>query len=437
LKQIYRLIIKEYRLFWSDRVAVSLTFIVPLVLIMVFGAIFGGMNGGAEGIRLVFVNESSSPVSKNIESALDTMKAVRLIKTYKDEAGKEMKFDSVSAKEFVRKGNASAALILPADMYADTSIGVKAKLFYDPKNDIETQMLQGIIQRTIFQQMPDIFAEAMQRQAVRRLGLDSGMQFNRSISSLLNRYFKTDTVQALNHPAGSQASSTSDSGSAQRKNFFENIVHLDKQQLVGQDVVNPWATRAIGGWAMMFLLFMLSGSAGSLFDEKKAGIMLRLLASPISRTQILWSKYLYNMSLGIIQLVFLFIVAGVLFNIDVLSHAFNLMVIIVAAATACTAFGMVLAAFCRTAQQVNGWGTLLILTMSAVGGAWFPTSFMPGYILAFSKLTIVYWAMDGFMQVLWRGSGILSILPNVGILLGIAAIINIVSVFQFKKGHIF
>ncbi|TAK61664.1 MAG: ABC transporter permease, partial [Bacteroidetes bacterium] len=198
-----------------------------------------------------------------------------------------------------------------------------------------------------------------------------------------------------------------------------------------------WATRSVGGWAMMFLLFTMTGSATSLFDEKKNGVMLRLLASPISRTHILWGKYLFNMSLGIIQLLFLFTVGWILFDIDIFSNLFNLVLVVIAASIACTAFGMLLAAFCRTAQQANGWGTLLILTMSSIGGAWFPTSLMPDYLLVFSKMTIIYWSIDGFMQVLWRGVGTLAILPNIGILLGIAALVNIVSVLQFKKGHVF
>jgi ABC-2 type transport system permease protein len=75
--------------------------------------------------------------------------------------------------------------------------------------------------------------------------------------------------------------------------------------------------------------------------------------------------------------------------------------------------------------------------MSAIGGAWFPTTFMPETIQFFSKLTVVYWSINGFLEVLWRGVGTISILPHLGILLGIGAVLNLISVRQFKKGHIF
>ncbi len=219
--------------------------------------------------------------------------------------------------------------------------------------------------------------------------------------------------------------------------FFKNIVKLDKEQLVGKEVSNPNATRSVGGWAMMFLLFSITASATSLFDERNSGVTLRILSAPVSRADILWSKYLYNISLGIIQLIVLFLAGYALFNIDIFSNFGNLFLMIVCSSAAATAFGMVLAAFSKTNAQANGLGTFLILTMSAIGGAWFPTFLLPEFIRVLSKFTIVYWSVEGFLQVLWNGSGFLEILPYLGILIGIGVLVNVVSFWRFKKGDIF
>jgi ABC-2 type transport system permease protein len=220
-------------------------------------------------------------------------------------------------------------------------------------------------------------------------------------------------------------------------NFLNNIVSIENQQLIGKEMKNPWATRSVGGWGVMFLMFTLTATSSSLFDERRSGVLLRMLTSPVSRTQILWNKYIFNMSLGIIQLLFMFVFGWLMFQIDIFSNFLNLMLVIIAASVACTALGMLIAAFSQTRQQANGLGTLLILSMSSIGGAWFPTSFMPPTIQFFSKLTVVYWTIEGFMEVLWRGVGFMSILPHLSILLGIGAVFNIISVRQFRKGHIF
>ena len=338
--------------------------------------------------------------------------------------------------EDLEHGKASAALILPPDAYADTSMGLYVKFYYDPKNDIEMQTTQGLIQQVVFSQFPSIIAQSGLRQSEQFLGMQSGGTFNRSMASLIHKYFGVDTNLVL-HPKLSNMKITNSDSTKSSFDFFKNVVRIENQQLVGKEVTNPWATRSVGGWAMTFLLFTLTASSSSLFEDRKSGVLLRLLTSPVSRVHILWSKYLFNMSLGIIQLLFMFLSGWFMFQIDIFSNFFNLMLIIIAASTACTAFGMLLAAFSQTRQQAQGLGTLFILSMSAIGGAWFPTNFMPATIQFFSKLTVVYWSMDGFLEVLWRGVGLVSILPHLGILFGMGTIINFISVRRFKKGHIF
>lgn len=413
-----------------------LTFIIPLALIFIWGLVFGKIGSGSQKLRLAFVNLSDAPISSKIESALDSSKTLVLLKSYQDETGKRIKFDTTSVQDYVKRGRVSAALVIPVDAYTDTSSGLKLKFYYDPKNDFEMQLMQGVLQQTIMSEIPDLFLQGMQRQSIKYLGTDSGKAFNDAITGVIEKYFSNDK-KLSQIPSVSDTSNLSLTKNKDENNFFQNILQIDNVQLVGQDIANPWATRSVGGWAMMFLLFTLTATSSSLLDEKKSGVILRILASPISRVQILWSKYLFNMSLGFIQLSVLFLGGALMYKINIFSNIFNLALIISAAATACTAFGMLLAAVSRTAAQANGLGMFLILSMSSIGGAWFPTAFMPDFIQTISKGTIVYWAMDGIQQVLWRGVGTGEIVPNIAILLGMAMLITSVSIWQFKKGHVF
>jgi ABC-type multidrug transport system permease subunit len=438
LKLILNLIKKEYILFWNDKVALSLTFLVPAALILLFGSIFGGSGSNVEGIRLAFLNQSDSKIGNKIESTLDTTKAFSLIKTYINDDGKEVKFDTTSIKDFVRKGNSSAALVVPKDAYSDTSFGLMLKFYYDPKNELEMQITQGLLQQTIMTQIPEIFNSGMIKRSQEYLGKDSGLAFTKKMASVIGEYFDVDTSKILKSWFGNLNDTTIGDSSAKKvSEFFKNIVNINKQQLVGENINNPGATRSVGGWAIMFLLFSITASGSSLFEEKQSGVTLRILASPVSRLDILWGKYLYNISLGVIQLITLFFAGYIFFGIDIFSNFFNLLLIIIAASAAATSFGMVLAAISKTPAQGRGLGTFLILTMSAIGGAWFPTFILPPFIQTLSKLTIVYWTMEGFLNVLWRGSGLVELLPIIGILLLMSLIINIVSIYRFKKGDIF
>jgi len=402
-----------------------------------FGSIFSGSSYNSSGIQIAFINNSDSKIARQLESVLDTTKAFELIRSYTDDKGKNVQFDTNSIKGYIRRGNASAALVIPYDAYTDTSTGLKLKFYYDPKNEMEMQLIEGLLTKSIMSQMPGLFMTNAQHRSQQLLGSEKRKSFNNKITDIVNQYFNIDKAKINNWLGSGNADSTSNDTTLQKSNFFNNLLRLDKEQLVGKEINNPGATRSVGGWAIMFLLFSLTGASTSLLDENKSRVILRILSAPVSREQILFGKYLYNFSLGCIQLLVMFFAGYVLFHIDIFSNFFNLLLVIIAASLASTAFGMFLASISRTQAQASGLGTLLILTMSGIGGAWFPTFILPPFIQILSKFSLVYWSMEGFMDVLWRGSKTMEILPYVGILIGIAVIVNIFSIIRFRKGNLF
>jgi len=187
---------------------------------------------------------------------------------------------------------------------------------------------------------------------------------------------------------------------------------------------------------MMFLLFSLTGAATSMFEEKQEGTLKRILCMPISRSQILWSKYLYSIMLGLVQLMVLFFFSWILFDVSVFSNFGNLMIVMVASAAAAVSFGMAITSVAKTLSQASGFSTLFILVMSALGGSWFPVSLLPDWMQHLSKATITYWSVEAFLQVLWRQADFMAILPNVLVLLLIALLINSYALIRFQKGWI-
>ncbi len=447
MKKILILLRAHLTVFAADRVAVLLTFVIPVIMISLFGAIFGGSGRSqSSGIPLAFLNLSDAPVSRSIEGILDTLRTFRLIRTMKDENGKQVVFDTSSIQEFVKSGDAPAALVIPADAYTDTSIGFKICFYYDPRNEIEMQIVQGMLQKTIMEQIPQVFMESLNRRAKKALGPELSTAFNADIRKSVRQYFPGTTFDADTvrdgtggmKPGDTSALAGADSSSVANGmgKMFREIVDFRSTQLVGAEIANPNATRSVGGWAMMFLLFTLSGVANALIDERRNAVFMRMLAAPFSRAHILASRYVFGTVLGTIQLVVMFIMGMLLFNVDILSNAGNLLLVIILSAAAATGFGMLIAAFSRTMAQASALGMLLILAMSAVGGAWFPTSIMPPYIQVLSKFSLVYWSISGFLSVLWAGATFVEILPILGVLTGIAAVVIGVSLWKFSRTNI-
>ena len=445
MRIILTLLRKDFANFFRDKAAVSLTFLVPIALIYIFGQVFGltRKDSGPTGIPLAVVNQSDNPAALKLVDALKAEKSFRVLTQFVNPDKSKRSLTEEDLRPMIRGREFRFAVIIPRDVIPASGFGLHLKILSDPRNEIETQTVNGLLQKTIFASVPQLLGQSLQGSAKKYLGDERFKKFNNDLAGAVSSAFggdREETRQALEAGNFGLAPADDLATPADKKpatDFFARLAKIDSEQVVGKDVKSPEATRVVGGWAMMFLLFAVSHSAAAFFDEKKAGLFQRLLSAPVRRSHLLWSRFLYGVVLGLVQLTALFFAGRMLYGIDVLGNFGNLLVICTAAAAACTAFGMLLAAISPSAAAANGLATFLVLTMSATGGAWFPVSFMPEFMQRIAKFTLVYWSMEGFSQVLWAGQSFLEILPTVGILLGIAGGVMAVAVWRFNRGQIF
>lgn len=443
MKNIIRLLNKDILRFINDKPAVMLTFLVPAVLIIIFGSIFGGGSGSRGRIPIIVVNESKVELADLLEREIDSSSSLRSIKVYSDEEGNKNTITEEKAIELVKSGKYPAALVLPVNFFNDTSSSLIIKYYYDPRNEIESQLIKGTIQQTIFTKMPRLFPLLMQNQAQSFLGSEKADSFKTEIAEMMSSYFGTEESVVLESMTNFDIteimnSDSSDSTDNSSFDVMNNLIKFDSEQLVGTEIKNPGVTRMVGGWAIMFLLFTLTGAATSIFEEKQEGTLKRFFCMPVSRSEFIWAKYLYSIILGIIQLFVLFLFAYFLYDVDIFSNFTNLMVVILASASAAVAFGMIITAYSKSLAQANGIATLFILIMSALGGSWFPVSLFPDWMQVISKFTLTYWSVEAFLQVLWRNASLTEILfPYMFILIAIAIIANYFALYLFKKRQVF
>jgi ABC-2 type transport system permease protein len=377
---VITLLKKDFLRLRRDRAALLLLFIVPIVLIMLLGQVFGvnRRDVGPIGIPLAVVNQSTDPAAARLISALQRETAFRVDLSVRS---------ADEARALMHSSRFRFALILPADLMAADRPGLHLIFLSNPRNAIESSSVYGILQRAIYATAPELLLHA---------------------------------------PPAADTSS-----------MMSRLVRIDREQVIGADIKASQATQIVGGWATMFLLFALSNSSAEMYTEKEQGLYQRLLSTPVSRAQIVWSKFLYGVLLGVLQLVLLFFAGSVLYGIEVAHHLPLLLLVCAMTAANCTAVGLAIAAFMPTAQASRGAATLPILLMSAIGGAWFPVSFMPELIQRLSAFTPVYWAIRGFEQVLWSHDSWLQLLPTVGILAAIAAAVMALAGWQLRRSSVF
>ena len=473
MRPIVALLRKDLLNFFRNKAALSLTFAVPFAMIYLFGQIFGvnQKDSGPNGIPLAVVNASDNPATLTLINALKAEKSFRVITEFTESDQTKRPLAEADLRPLMQKPgtNLRFALVIPADLVSGSALGLHLKFLSNPRNEIETQTVNGLLQKTIFSNVPELLGQSLQARAKTFLGDERHAQFNHTLASAISSAFGRDqaeverqiaagdlglgarpkaaqpddpTLRRLDTPTAppappAPASTEPAAKTSAAADVFSRLVRIETEQVIGAKVKSPMATALVGGWAIQFLLFALSASATSMFRERDAGLFQRLLAAPVTRSDILWSKFFYGVILGLVQLVVLFSASGLLFGIEVFPRLGLLAIVCVFAAAACTSFGMLLAAMAPNAEAANGLATFLIMLMSGIGGAWFPITLMPVFIQQFSKLTLVYWSMEGFSAVLWAGQNLVQILPILGVLAGITAAVMALAIWRFNRGRIF
>jgi ABC-2 type transport system permease protein len=158
------------------------------------------------------------------------------------------------------------------------------------------------------------------------------------------------------------------------------------------------------------------------------------LYSPIHPAEILLGKMACSIIVAIFQLSIMFIFASLVFHLHITDKILPLSIIILATAIACSGFGVFLATVARTRTQLQSLSTLIILSMSVIGGSMVPTFMMPQWMQNVSVISINYWSIQGFYDVLWRDLPVGGVfLTKVGILLAIGITLTLLAFRFFRK----
>ena len=192
---------------------------------------------------------------------------------------------------------------------------------------------------------------------------------------------------------------------------------------------------SVAGTSVMMLLFSVAGIGGSLLDEKQEGMLKKLLCSPIPPNSILFGKLFFANIISILQLSIMFIYARLIFGLDIMHHIPSLLLMIFTIAFACSGFGVVLASFAKTRQQVQGFSSIIILSMSCIGGSMIPLFVMPEILRKAAVFTVNYWGIQGIYDIFWKLLPVTdsTFLSRVFVLIGIGTLLNFIALLMYKK----
>ncbi len=389
--------VKDLVILFRDRGVVMQLLGLPLIFILVFSGAMQAAVGGSQDTRLplVVVDKDGGPRAQALREGIEAAGGVRI----------ELKAGPV-AEEALDKGELARALFVPADFSSDLDAGrqVTLRLVSRPDADVpRTEAMRMVIEGVA----RDMALEGQILTSLRQMG------------EMMATVPDAFTMLAVER------------GPAQAREQFERsrtrpLVTLVTRVPTRAVTVEEQATAAqlaVPSFTVLFVFLTSQATARSIYDEKKVGSFRRVLASPVSKGELLVGKMLPNVAASLIQVIVIFgfglLVLPLLGQAPLSLGNAPLAVVLVGIliAVCSSSLGILIAALARTENQIGGLSAVILWAMGVLGGSFIPVFFLERFLGSIMRVVPHYWANSAFTDLLVRGAGLSDVVPQMVALL--------------------
>ena len=366
---------KDWRLFWADRRAAALCFIVPVLLASAFGTIFHRTPTDDANAKLpvVVVVEDDGPFTRQV--ATDLLASQRL----------DAKEVSRAEAEVAVAERRAVAVVLPAGFErlkqwqpGATGERPELRLLHHPNATAERLWAEGVV--------TEIVMKCVAHEAFGATETESAPPFRVEVAT-------------VSPHAGAQ---------------FNSYSH------------------SFCGMTLQYLLFWGMESGLLLLRERRRSVWTRVRAAAIPLPCVLAGKALATGFLALLQVVVTFGVGYLAFGVTIDGSVIGFALLAVAACGLAATTGLLVAALGGTESRARSVSILLILGVSMLGGLWVPAFLLPAWARDVSLALPTTWAMRGLEAVTWQGGGLLAALPSVAAVTGFALTLLAVAALRLK-----
>ena len=394
MKKIFAIAIKDTLV----RFASPSEWIFFLLLPVIFTVILGNATGVADSrVRLPIVDEAHTTLSEQLIAELQDSSAVRV----------ELQDRSTAVNDFNNRRN-SAVLILPAgaDLQNGSQMTTTIQLMQQPNN------LDALIA-----------SQAVQAAAARVSSLAQTAALSLASAEKIRPFADEAARQAYYDAAFTQAQSELAAAPSRLE-----VVQGSTADTVEYD---PNANSS-AGQLITWVFIPLIGLSATFAYERQKGTLRRLMTTPTSRSTFLIGTITGQVLTALVQMLLLIGVGILIMHVNWGRSPAALALMLVSSALAAAALGTMLGTFVKTEGQAGGLSTMLGMVMALLGGCWYPLELFPKVVGQMVHVLPTTWAMQGLLDIVLRGAGVMQVLLEAAVLLGFAVLFFVIGVRRFR-----
>jgi len=394
------LVRKDLVLYFSNRRALVMSILAPIVIAAFFGAIFGAGMDKPSRIAIGLADLDASTLSKAVAAAVQADPAFD-VKTG-DEAG---------VVALARAGKVRASIVLPTGFGAQARNALVAgaerpvvAVHYDPSQATAMTLVRGLLSQHVMKALGDSLGGAG---AAATAGV--AMPVTAPAGTAMPPGRALPHASAFSLPFTTRA--------------VESTASADKPY-------NGYA-HSFAGMGVQFILFMGIEVGVGVLLARRLGLWKRLRAAPISRALLLGSHIASGAITALVLLAIIYAAAIGIFHVRIDGSVAGFVGIAVAFALLTSSFGLLIAAIGKTPEATRGLAIFATLVMVMLGGAWVPSFVFPPWLQTASLVVPTRWAVDGLDAMTWRGLGFDAAIAPIAMLLAFSVLFAAIAIWRF------
>jgi len=367
-----------------DRTSTFFVFVLPIVLIVVLGTVYGGRIAPRMGIVAV---ESGALGAELVDAIRNG--AVKL------ELKEPATVEELTAR--VEEGSLEIGVIIPAGYDAALRAGEAATVVILGKPESAVSALREAVSEAVA-------AQAAVVGAARLTASREGIPFDEALATARTVQGRTAGVTVAVERIG------------------EGIFPA------GTGAFSPGAQSQL----VLFMFLTSMTAATQLILTRQLGVSRRMLASPIRVRTILVGETLGRFGVAMLQGLFIILLSSLAFGVswgDPLAAG----TIVVLFALVGTGAAMVIGAFANNPDQAGAVGVMAGMLLGALGGAMVPLEIFPEPAHTLAYLTPQAWAIQGLREVALRGGTVVDVIGELGMLVLYAVALLAIGTWQFRR----
>lgn len=186
------------------------------------------------------------------------------------------------------------------------------------------------------------------------------------------------------------------------------------------------------GQLLLFVFLSSLTGAATLIQARRMRVVSRMLAAPISPTQLVAGVTAGRWAIAFFQGAYIMLASALLFGVNWGNVWLSLLVLLLFSLVAAGA-AMLLGTTMGNEGAANGLGIGIGLVLAALGGAMLPLELFPDGMRAIANLTPHAWGYEAFAEIQRRSGTLADIAPQLAVLAGMAVGLVVLGAWSLRR----